>query len=122
MMPAGTRTRRHLILAAKVLVLVLLAVSPRALLSPKTSYTKATDSKRPKAPKNVVRAEPLQVSALEKQSPESTPAHLGSSAAGIPRAALISALPQHAFTQLTKPEYLNPSGSGGPPPPFAPPV
>lgn len=122
MMPPGTRTNRHAILAAKVLVVVLLAVSPRALLSPTTSYTKAVDSKRPKAPKNMVRAEAFQISALEKQSGESTPSHPASPAAGFPRTALIRALPQQAFTQLTKPDYLNPSGSGGPPPPFAPPV
>ena len=126
MMPGGSRTRRQILLAAKLLVLVLLAVSPRALFTPKTAYTKASDSKRPKAPKNVVRAEPLRISTIEKQTPESTPGHPGSTAArvdaGIPRASLIRALPNKAFTQLSKPDYLDPSGSGGPPPPFAPPV
>ena len=126
MMSPGTRTRRHLLLVAKVLVLVLLAVSPRALFAPTTSFTKATDSKRPKAPKKALRAEPLQISSLEKQHQDSGSGHPGSTAASIDRGPLrasgVRALPNHAFTQLTRPDYLNPSGSGGPPPPFAPPI
>ena len=122
MMPTGSRTHRYALLIGQVLVLVLLALSSRAVLSPKASYTKAKDSKRPKVPKNVVRAEPLRITAEAKQVSDSDPKHPTTWFAGldgIPSTSLIHELPRKAYTQLTQPDYLNPSGS--PPLPFAPP-
>lgn len=125
MLPTGARAKRTAIVIAQALVLVLLAVSPRAILAPKTAYTKAKDSKRPKAPKNVVRAEPLRVSSIDKQTAAPKQEHSAPAYAGLEdgsrRLAPARELPRQAFTQLTKPDYLR-STLGSPPVPFGPPV
>ena len=118
-------TRRVALLVGQALVLVLLLVSPRALFAPTQNVTKAQDSKRPKTPKNVVRAEPVRIPTAEKQGqtpilarPGSVAKDLGSELA---RSARI-ALPRKAFTQLTKPEYLKSDSPGSPHIPLSPPA
>ena len=113
MMPSGNRTRRAALFAGKALVLVLLLISPRALLAPKVAVSKAQESKRPKAPKNVVRAEPVRIPTVEKQ--DQGPAPISADTAPVsPRSPRIPSLPRKAFTQLTKPEYLKGDSPGSP--------
>jgi len=113
MLPSGNRMRRAALLAGKALVLILLIVSPRALFAPTTTVTKAQDSKRPKSPRNVVRAEPIRIPAAEKQDQGPTLIS-GEVAAESAPSARIPSLPRKAFTQLTKPEYLKSDSSGTP--------
>ena len=124
MMPFGSRTRRMVLLTAKVLALVLLAVSPRALLAPTAVVNKSQESKRPKSPKNVVRAEPIRIPGVEKQG--QSPSLPGTTAQGLAtelvRSSQIQALPRKAFTQLTKPDYLKSYSAGIPPIPLGPPA
>jgi len=104
------RARRSALLIAKVLAVVLLAVSPRALLAPTTSFNRALESKRPKVPKNVVRSDPFQVSNLEKQgiSPPPAKSEMSSQAmaAGFLPSPLLHPLVVRAHVQLSKPDYL----------------
>jgi hypothetical protein len=102
--------KRTLLRIAWVLVIALLATSPRALLAPTATFNRSMESKRPKVPKNVVRSDPVQISDLEKagQSPppprrEASPQITDGWLLG---ASSIQALPRAAFTQLTKPDYL----------------
>jgi hypothetical protein len=113
MIPTRNQTRRTALLLGKALVLVLLLVSPRALLAPKVVVHKAQDSKRPKAPRNVVRAEPVRIPAAEKQDQGPAPdsGHADAEFTPSPR---IQALPRKAFTQLTKPDYLKCDSPGTP--------
>ncbi|HVR83691.1 MAG TPA: hypothetical protein VMU54_05220 [Planctomycetota bacterium] len=126
MMPTGSRTRRYAVLAGQLLALLLLLVSPRALFAPTENVSKAQDSKRPKTPKNIVRAEPIRVPADEKQGQtpsltrEDTVA--GYLDAGLGRSARIPSLPRAAFTQLSKPEYLKSDSPGTPHIPLSPPA
>ena len=113
MMPSGNRTRRAALIAGKALVLVLLLVSPRALLAPRIAVSKAQESKRPKAPRNVVRAEPIRIPAVEKQDHSPAPTS-GDVAAESAPSLRIPSLPRKAFTQLTKPEYLKGDSPGSP--------
>lgn len=118
-MDAGARRAARI--AGQLLVLVMLLVSPRAMLAPATITHKAQDSKRPKTPKNIVRAEPVRIPAAEKQTLE--PSHLGTVAEIVPAAQPgIQVLPRKAFTQLTKPEYLKSDSPGSPHIPLSPPV
>lgn len=125
MMPTGNRARRVAVLAGQALAVVLLLVSPRALFAPTESVTKAQDSKRPKTPKNVVRAEPVRIPTAEKQGQAPTLARLDSVAkgleSGLARSSRIT-LPRKAFTQLTKPEYLKSDSPGSPQIPLSPPA
>lgn len=123
MMPAGIRTRRCALLAGKVLALVLLAVSPRALLSPTAIVHKSQESKRPKSPKNVVQAEPVRVPAADKQHLRSDVTHREAISEGLDyRSSWIQALPHEAFIQLSKPEYLKCSSPGSSIIPLPPPA
>jgi hypothetical protein len=124
MMPIGSRSRRVVALTAKVLVLVLLAISPRALLEPNSIVNKSQESKRPKSPRNVVRAEPVRIPGMEKQgqSPNLSGATPEGYAAGLVRSARIQTLPPRALTQLTKPDYLKSFSAGIPPIPLGPPA
>lgn len=108
MMPLGDRTRRQARMLGKLLVLIVLLVSPRAILQPAQIVHKSQDSKRPKAPKNVVRAEPVRVPTAEKQSPTPTRPHAVAEEldAGLSGMARIQELPRRTLTQLTRPEYL----------------
>jgi hypothetical protein len=98
------------ILMAKVLAVVLLATSPRAILAPTSSFNRAQESKRPKVPKNIVRSDPVQVSNLEKQGKSPPPPRSETS-----RQAVVGWLPPSpwarsvslkAHSELSKPEYL----------------
>ena len=127
MMPTSTRARRNAMLAGKLLAFILLIVSPRALFASPEHVTKAEDSKRPKAPKNVVRAEPIRiVAADEKQAHAPNPARQDAVAkvldAGLGGSARIQALPRKAFAELTKPDYLKSGSPGSPQIPLSPPA
>jgi hypothetical protein len=125
-LPLGSRTARQALLLAKLLVLVLLAVSPRALLSPVEPVHKSEDSKRPKSPKNVVRAEPVRIPAEQKQKqgpglfpPEGVADSLP---VGLAWSVHSRAIPVKAFTQLTLPDYLKTGTPESPSHPLAPPA
>lgn len=126
MMPTGIRARRYALLAGKALVLVLLLVSPRAAYAPKEIVHRSKDSKRPKVPKNVVRAEPVRVPVADRQT---LGPGLGHGDAAVDRHEAEFAahprtepLPRKAFTQLTKPDYLKSHSPGTRPPLHAPPA
>lgn len=125
-MPLDRRTVRTALFIAKALVVVLLLVSPRALFKPVEIVHKSKDSKRPKIPKNVVRAEPVRIPTAEKQTHTPSPSGLEAAVASLfpsPTWTLQSQkLPGKAFTQLTKPEYLKSYTAGLPPIPLAPPA
>ena len=125
MMPTGRRARGHAILIAQLLAFVLLAVSPRALIAPAGFVHKSQESKRPKAPKNVVRAEPVRIPSAEKQKLDPKLPRLDAGAqdleAGL-RSFRSPELPREAFTQITKPDYLKFFSSGIPPGSLAPPA
>ena len=121
-MPMDRRTAGLPLLVAKVLVVVLLLVSPRALFKPVDIVHKSKDSKRPKTPKNVVRAEPLRIPAAEKQGHSPTPIDATVDVPAPTWSVAVQSLPRKAFTQLTKPEYLKSHTSGLPPIPLAPPA
>jgi hypothetical protein len=112
--------------AGQVLALLLLIVSPRALFAPTQNVTQAQDSKRPKTPKNIVRAEPIRIPAGEKQGPAPSLTRQDAVAedldAGLGRSAGILSLPRTAFTQLSKPDYLKSDSPGTPHLPFSPPA
>jgi hypothetical protein len=110
---SGNRTRRSALLVGKGLVLLLLLLSPRALYAPKVLATKAEESKRPKPPRKIVRAEPLRVPTAEKQQQSPAPTS-GDVAAAYAPTSRILALPRKAFTQITKPEYLKSDSPGAP--------
>ena len=107
----SARTRRSAIQIAKILALLLLALSPRSLLAPTASFNRAMESKRPKVPKNVVRSDPVRVSNLEKQGKSPGPPRpeifqlviVG----GHPRSPGINPLSFRARVPLSKPDYLN---------------
>ncbi|MBV8881165.1 MAG: hypothetical protein JO332_14465 [Planctomycetaceae bacterium] len=125
MMPHGSRTSRTALAAGRALALVLLLVSPRALYSPAEPVHKSQDSKRPKTPKNIVRAEPVRVPAAARQG--QGPGLEGSHASaeeltyGPARGSAVLPLPRDAFTQLTRPEYLKSFSAGIPSHPLSPP-
>jgi hypothetical protein len=126
LIPTGSRSARLAVLAAKLLVLVLLAMSARPLLAPAEAVHKSEDSKRPKSPQKVVRAEPVRIPSDEKQGQRpSLPrpaAEAESLSGGLAWSVQFQALPVKAFTQLTKPDYLKTGSAGLPPTPLAPPA
>ena len=103
-------TRRSLIPVAALVALVVLAISPRSLLAPSRSFDRASESKRPKAPKNVVRADSHSGSNSERpgKAPRSTPGQETSQESHDVqvRIAFASPIPTKAFEALTKPDYL----------------
>jgi hypothetical protein len=105
-----TRTKKWLILIARLVVVVLLAVSPRALLAPTLSYNRAAESKRPKSPKNIVRTNSVRIANAEKQGKEPRAPREGFLLPALHHGPLqvlrACGLPPVAFTQLTKPDYL----------------
>jgi hypothetical protein len=126
MMPTGTQTRRMALLTAKVLALILLAVSPRALLAPTAAISRAQESKRPKSSKNIIQADPIRIPSVEKQGQAPKLAHSHAAAqeldGGLVRSSLTQALLGKAFNQLTQPDYLKSFTPGSPPIPLAPPA
>ena len=125
-MMSGTRTQRTALLATKILILVLIAVSPRALLAPGAIYNRSVESRRPKSPRNIVRTDPIRISNLEKQGQGPKPSPNEASRPGIEgwiaQASPLSSLPHQAFTQLTKPDYLKLGPSSHPQNRLDPPV
>jgi len=110
--------RDVLIPLAAVLALVLLAVSPRSLLAPALSFNRAQESKRPKAPKNIVRTDPSHASNSERPgkgprpSPSrATPHESHDLQARVTFGGRIAA---RATGDRTQPPYLKP-GDGSPP-------
>ncbi|HEV3029612.1 MAG TPA: hypothetical protein VG457_18685 [Planctomycetota bacterium] len=110
--------RRPLIPVAALLAVVLLATSPRSLLAPVHSFNQASESKRPKTPKNVVRAESHHASNGERPGkgprPSPTQETLQQSHDVQVRIAFASPALTRAFQELTKPDYLK-SYSASPP-------
>jgi hypothetical protein len=111
-------SRRTLAPVAFVVAIVLLAISPRALLAPALSFNRAQESKRPKTPKNIVRADCSHTSNAERSNrlakadhPEVSPEESHDLKV---RIALASTVPGAAFRELTKPAYLK-LFSGSPP-------
>ncbi len=103
-------TSRSLIPVAALLVVVIIAISPRSLLAPTLSFSQAQESKRPKTPKNIVRTDPAAARAGERSRSGPRPGPDASAVrqtAGLPvRPALASGLPDRAFLQITLPGYL----------------
>jgi hypothetical protein len=123
MMPTSHRARRLALLGGKLLVLVLLLVSPRALLKPVEIVHKSQDSKRPKTPKNIVRAEPTRIpTADEKQGHSPSPAGAAETAAAFDAdCSAVQVLPRKAYRELTKPDYLKTYLAASPHSPHSPP-
>src|SRR4051812_21083426 len=61
-------SRRALAPVALGVAIVLLAISPRSLLAPALSFSRAQESKRPKTPKNIVRADSSPTSNAERSN------------------------------------------------------
>jgi hypothetical protein len=104
------RTKRVLILTARLVVVVLLAVSPRALLAPALSINRSVESKRPKSPKNIVRTNSVRIANAEKQGKEPKASREDLLLLALHHGPLhvvrACGLPPVAFSQLTKPDYL----------------
>ena len=123
MMPTGRRTQRYALIAGQLLTLILLVASNRALFAPTEVVHKSQDSKRPKTPKNVVRAEPVRVTAAEKQGQATSLARFDTFAPDLETGTTrIQSLPRKAYTQLTRPDYLKNDSPGNPHIPLSPPV
>lgn len=110
--------RRLLARVGWLLILVILAVSNRSILAPTQVVTQSQESKRPKMPKNVVRAESNHASNIDRaikalRPAPSTPAphELHDLRA---RTALAPQVPVEAILELTKPDYLK-VADGSPP-------
>jgi len=102
--------RNSLIPVAALLALVLFAISPRSLLAPTHSFDRAAESRRPKAPKNVVRADSNHASNSERpgKAPRPSPdRETPQESHDVQvRIAFASPVPTKAFQELTKPDYL----------------
>src|SRR5689334_62389 len=111
-------SRRALAPVALVVAIVLLAISPRALLAPSLSFNRAQESKRPKTPQNIVRADSSHTSNAERSNRLTKVPHPEVTSEGShdlqARVALTATIPGPAFRELTKPSYLK-LFSGSPP-------
>src|SRR5882672_6535570 len=110
--------RRALALVGWTVALVILAISPRALLAPVKSFNRSEESKRPKMPKNVVRAESNHASNIERLSralrpPSSLPVPTLTHDLQV-RIALAPGSAGRSIPELTQPEYLRHSGASPP--------
>lgn len=110
-------SRRVLVSVSWLLVVVILAISPRSILVPNQA-TQASESKRPKLPKNVVRAESNHASNIDRMAKAARPAP---SDVMLPtvhdlqaRTTLAPQVPVEAILELTKPDYLK-LAQGSPP-------
>jgi hypothetical protein len=119
-------TRGSRIPVAALLAVVLLAITSRSLLAPALSFNRASESKRPKMPKNIVRADSHHVSNGERpgKAPKSGPGQETSQASHDVQVRIVfaSPVPTRAFQALTKPDYLKPYGAPPPGSPLAPPA
>jgi hypothetical protein len=98
---------------AWTLVVVILVVSNRSIVAPTQAVTRSQESKRPKMPKNIVRAESSHTANIDRISKLPRPAP---SVAGPHdshdlqvRTTLAPQVPADAFHELTKPDYLKPA-------------
>lgn len=119
-------SRRALIPVALVVAVVVLAISPRAMLAPTLSFNQAQESKRPKCPKNVVRAVPTHASNSEKSGRQAKvapqePCPHAPYALQV-RIALTPRVPDRALRELTKPDYLKLFSGSSPRAGLAPPA
>lgn len=123
-MPVGNRARRAAGISGYLLAVLLLTVNlPRAVFVPAEAVHKSQDSNRPKAPKKIVRVEPIQIVAAEKQGQAAVPDRIEAKAAGfVAGTPGAQPLPRKAFTQLTKPDYLQTFISGSSSIPLCPPA
>lgn len=119
-------SRRSLIPVAALVAVVMIAISSRALLAPALSFNQALESKRPKTPKNVVRADSTHTANSERPGKAPKPSPTTETAVpglGLPyRSAFASEGPLKAFRELTKPDYLKLFEGPSPGIPLAPPV
>jgi hypothetical protein len=103
---------------AWTLVVVILAVSNRSILAPTQAVTRSQESKRPKMPKNIVRAEASHTANIDRISkmPRPDPSVAGPQASHDlqVRTTLAPQVPADAFHELTKPDYLK-LAEGSPP-------
>jgi hypothetical protein len=118
--------RRTLLLTARMVAILFLAVSPRAITAPPLSFNRAQESKRPKPLKNIDRVSSVRVPNMEKQGKDpripGTDVDCQDLVAFSCVRIAAPCLPDRAFTALTKPGYLKlPRGfpSQGPYPPPA---
>jgi hypothetical protein len=110
--------RRTWIPIGGLMAVLVLATSTRSLLAPPRSFDQASESKRPKTPKNVVRADSPHVSNSERPGkgprPSPTQDTPQQSHDVQVRIAFASSALTKAFQELTKPDYLK-SYSESPP-------
>jgi len=118
--------RRLLASVGWLLILVILAISPRALLAPKQAVSRSSESKRPKTPKNVVRAESNHASNIDRitkllrPAPSTNDRHDSHDLRT--RVTLAPQVPVKAAFELTKPDYLKLAGGSPPRSLLAPPA
>ena len=115
--PRQVLNRRTLAFTGWLLVVVILALSPRSLLVPNQA-TQATESKRPKYPKNIVRSESNHASNIDRVVKAARPVPSTAAPHEVhdlrTRTTLAPQVPIAAILELTKPDYLRPD-QGSPP-------
>jgi hypothetical protein len=108
------------------LAAVLLATSPRSLLAPARSFDRASESKRPKTPKNVVRADSHHIANSERpgKGPRSSPTQETPQQSHDVqvRLAFASSALTKVFQELSKPDYLKSYAASPPGNQLAPPA
>jgi hypothetical protein len=118
--------RRSLVPVAWILIVVILAICPRTVMGPTRTFDRATESKRPKTPRNVVRAEPTHTANVDRQTkfvrPDPAVANASQSHDLQVRTTLAPRVPSRAFHELTKPDYLKLVQGSPPTNRLAPPV
>jgi len=113
-------TKDFWLFVAKAMVVLLFAVSPRTLIGPTHLLSREQESKRPKTPKHILRADRVQVSRREHaaKGPGAGPARaeiLLALAEGALRSGQPAPeIPLRAASELSKPGYLRPY-EGSPP-------
>lgn len=124
--PRNVLNRRVLAPVGWILIVVILAISPRSILAPTHAVTRAAESKRPKAPKNVVRAESNHASNIDRMVKAARPAPSTAAPHELhdlrARTTLAPQVPAGAILELTKPDYLKPAQGSPPTNRLAPPV
>jgi hypothetical protein len=113
-------TKDFWLFVAKAMVVLLFAVSPRTLIGPSNLLSREQESKRPKTPKHILRADRLQVSRSDRatRGPGSRSARAEILQCPSEGALLgvrpASEMPLRAAAELSKPGYLRPY-DGAPP-------
>jgi hypothetical protein len=107
-------TKDFWLFVARAMVVLLFAVSPRTLIGPSNLLSRQQESKRPKTPKHILRADRLEVSRTERaaKGPGSEAARaeilLGRAEVALPSARIDPEIPLRAAAELSKPGYLKP--------------